>query len=166
MASITLKGNPITTSGTLPAAGSRAPSFSLTKSDLTDVGLGDFAGKKKVLNIVPSLDTGVCATSAKKFNDQVQGRSDVVVLNISADLPFAAKRFCETNNVGNVITLSQMRDREFGQDYGVTITSGPMAGVFSRAIVVLDEKDMVLYTQQVPEIAQEPDYATVWKVLG
>lgn len=166
MASITLKGNPITTSGTLPAVGTKAPAFRLTKSDLSDVGLGDFEGKKKVLNIVPSLDTGVCATSAKKFNDKVQGRTDVVVLNISADLPFAAKRFCETNNIGNVVALSQMRDRMFGKEYGVTITSGPMAGVLSRAVVVLDQNDKVLYTQQVPEITQEPDYDAVWKVLG
>jgi len=166
MASITLKGNPITTSGTLPAVGTKAPAFRLTKSDLNDVGLGDFEGKKKVLNIVPSLDTGVCATSAKKFNDKAQGRSDVVVLNISADLPFAAKRFCETNNIGNVVALSQMRDRMFGKDYGVTITSGPMAGVLSRAVVVLDQNDQVLYTQQVPEITQEPDYEAVWKALG
>jgi len=166
MASITLKGNPITTSGNLPSTGSKAPAFTLTKSDLTDVGLTDFAGKKKVLNIVPSLDTSVCALSAKKFNEKVQGRSDVVVLNISADLPFAAKRFCESNNIGNVVALSQLRDRKFGQDYGVTITSGPMAGVLSRAVVVLDEKDNVIYTQQVPEIGQEPDYDAVWRVLG
>jgi len=166
MASITLKGNPITTSGALPAVGTPAPAFRLTKSDLSDVGLGDFEGKKKVLNIVPSLDTATCALSAKKFNEKAQGRSDVVVLNVSADLPFAAKRFCETNNVGNVITLSQMRDRKFGDTYGVTITSGPLAGVLSRAVVVLDEKDRVLYTEQVPEIAQEPNYDAVWKVLG
>jgi len=166
MASITLKGNPITTVGTLPATGTKAPGFSLTKADLSDVGLKDFAGKKKVLNIVPSLDTAICALSAKKFNEKVQGRGDVVVLNVSADLPFAAKRFCETNNVGNVVTLSQMRDRKFGQDYGVTITSGPLTGVLSRAVVVLDEKDTVIYTEQVPEIGQEPNYEAVWKALG
>jgi len=166
MASITLKGNPITTVGFLPAQGTKAPAFKLTLSDLTDVGLADFSGKKKVLNIVPSLDTSVCALSAQKFNAKVQGRSDVVVLNISADLPFAAKRFCEANNIGNVVALSQMRDRQFGQDYGVTITSGKLAGVMSRAVVVLDEKDMVIYTEQVPEIAQEPDYDAVWKVLS
>jgi thiol peroxidase len=166
MASITLKGNPITTAGQLPAVGSKAPAFTLTKADLTDAGLKDFAGKKKVLNIVPSLDTSVCALSAKKFNEKAQGKTGVVVLNVSADLPFAAKRFCETNNVGNVITLSEMRDRKFGQDYGVTITSGPLAGVLSRAVVVLDENDTVLYTEQVPEIGQEPNYDAVWKVLG
>jgi len=166
MASITLKGNPITTAGQLPAVGTRAPAFTLTKADLSDVGLGDFAGKKKVLNIVPSLDTSTCALSAKKFNEQASGRTDLVVLNISADLPFAAKRFCESNNLGNVTALSQMRDRKFGEAYGVTITSGPLAGILSRAVVVLDEKDQVLYTEQVPEIGQEPNYAAVWKVLG
>ncbi len=166
MASITHKGNPVTTTGTLPPTGSKAPAFTLTKTDLTDVGLADFAGKKKVLNIVPSLDTGTCAMSAKKFNERVAGRSDVVILNISADLPFAAKRFCESNNITNVVALSQMRDRKFGQDYGVTLTSGVLAGVLSRAIVVLDEKDHVVYTQQVPEISQEPDYDAVWRVLG
>ena len=166
MASITHKGNPVTTSGNLPSTGSKAPAFKLTKSDLTDVGLSDFAGKKKVLNIVPSLDTGTCAMSAKKFNEKVEGRSDVVVLNISADLPFAAKRFCESNNINNVVALSQMRDRKFGQDYGVTLTSGVLSGILSRAVVVLDEKDNVIYTQQVPEISQEPDYDAVWRVLG
>lgn len=166
MASITHKGNPITTSGQLPGTGAKAPPFSLTKVDLADVGLKDFVGKKKVLNIVPSLDTSICALSAKKFNEKVQGRADVVVLNISADLPFAAKRFCETNNLGNVVALSQMRDRKFGQDYGVTITSGVLAGLLSRAVVVLDEKDTVIYTEQVPEIGQEPNYDAVWKALS
>lgn len=167
MASITHKGNPVTTSGSLPAVGSKAPEFSLTKVDLTDVGLKDFSGKKKVLNIVPSLDTATCALSAKKFNERVQGRSDVVVLTISADLPFAAKRFCESNNIGNVVTLSQMRDKKFGQDYGVTIAAGtPLVGLLSRAVVLLDENNKVLYTEQVPEIGQEPNYDAVWKALG
>lgn len=167
MASITHKGNPVTTSGNLPAVGTKAPSFSLTKTDLADVGLNDFAGKKKILNIVPSLDTGTCATSAKKFNEKVQGRKDVVVLNVSADLPFAARRFCEANNIDNVVTLSQMRDRKFGQDYGVTIMTGsPLVGLLSRAVVLLDESNQVLYTEQVPEIGQEPNYDAVWKALG
>jgi thiol peroxidase len=166
MASITHKGNPVTTCGNLPARGTKAPDFTLTKGDLSDVHLAAFAGKKKVLNIVPSLDTGTCATSARKFNDQVKGRTDVVVLTVSADLPFAQKRFCEANNIDNVITLSMMRDRKFGQDYGVALTSGVLAGVLSRAVVVLDEEGMVVYTQQVPEIGQEPDYDAVWKALG
>ncbi len=166
MASITHKGNPVTTVGTLPAKGTKAPAFTLTKNDLSDVGLKDFSGKKKVLNIVPSLDTGVCATSAKKFNDQVKGRTDVVVLNVSADLPFASKRFCEANGVTNVVTLSMMRDRQFGKDYGVALTSGVLAGILSRAVVVLDENDTVVYTEQVPEIGQEPNYDAVWKALS
>jgi thiol peroxidase len=166
MASITLKGNPTTTVGDLPGVGTKAPAFTLTKSDLSDVGLKDFGGKKKVLNIVPSLDTGVCAMSAQKFNAKAQDRADVAVLNISADLPFAARRFCESNNIGNVVALSQLRDRMFGKDYGVTITSGPMAGLLARAVVVLDENDKVIHTELVPEIGQEPNYDAVWKVLG
>jgi len=166
MASITHKGNPVTTAGTLPPQGAKAPGFTLTKNDLTDVGLKDFRGKKKVLNIVPSLDTGTCATSARKFNEQVKGRGDVVVLTVSADLPFASKRFCEANGIDNVITLSMMRDRQFGKDYGVVLTSGVLAGILSRAVVVIDENDTVLYTEQVPEIGQEPNYDAVWKALG
>lgn len=166
MASITHKGNPVTTLGTLPPKGTKAPGFTLTKTDLTDVGLADFAGKKKVLNIVPSLDTGTCAASARKFNEQVKGRKDVVVLTVSADLPFAAKRFCEANGIDNVVTLSMMRDRQFGKDYGVVLTSGVLAGILSRAVVVLDETDTILHTQQVQEIGQEPDYDAVWKALG
>ncbi len=165
MASITLKGNPVTTVGTLPKTGSKAPDFRLTTVNLTDVGLKDYSGKKKVLNINPSLDTGTCATSARKFNEAVKNRSDVVVLNISADLPFAAKRFCEANGIENVVPLSMMRDRKFGQDYGVAFTSGPLEGILSRAVVVLDENNTVVYTQQVPETGQEPDYDAVWKVL-
>ena len=166
MASITQKGNPVSTVGNLPEKGAKAPDFRLTRTDLTDVGLEDFKDKKKILNIVPSLDTSVCALSAKKFNEKVGGRSDVVLLNISADLPFAAKRFCESNNLGNVIALSQMRDRNFGENYGVTITSGPLSGLLSRAVVVLDENNTVVHAQQVPEIGQEPDYDKVLSSLG
>jgi len=166
MASITHKGNPVTTTGELPLKGSKAPEFRLTKTDLADVGLKDFAGKKKVLNIVPSLDTGTCAASAMKFNDQVKNRADVVVLTISADLPFAAKRFCEANGISNVVTLSMLRDRKFGQDYGVTLVSGVLEGLLSRAVVVLDESNTVVYTEQVPEISQEPNYDAVWRALG
>jgi len=166
MASITLKGNPVTTVGNLPAVGTKAPDFVLTKTDLTDVGLKDFAGKKKVLNIVPSLDTGTCATSARKFNEQVKTRSDVVVLNISADLPFAAKRFCEANGIENVVPLSEMRDRSFGEAYGVTFTSGGLKGILSRSVVVLDENNVVVHTEQVAETANEPNYDAVWKALG
>lgn len=158
MAQITLKGNAVTTSGDLPKAGARAPEFRLTKSDLSDVTLSDFAGKKKVLNITPSLDTSVCAASAKQFNERVRGRGDAVILNVSNDSPFAQKRFCEANDIDSVITLSQMRNRDFGSSYGVEMKSGPLEGLLARAVVVLDEKDTVLYTQLVPEIAQEPDY--------
>ena len=166
MAHITHKGAPVETVGTLPAFGSKAPDFLLTRTDLTNVSLKDFEGKIKVLNITPSLDTGTCATSAKKFNEQVAGHADVVVLNVSCDLPFAARRFCEANQIDKVITLSQMRNRDFGTDYGVTLKTGPLAGVLSRSVVVLGKDNTVLYTQQVAETSQEPDYSAVWKALG
>jgi thiol peroxidase len=138
--------------------GSKAPDFVLVKADLSDVTLKDFAGKKKILNIVPSLDTGVCAASAKRFNEEIKKLKDVVVLTISMDLPFAQDRFCKAEQVDSVITLSDMRKKDFGKRYGVEIADGPLAGLFSRAVVVLDENDTVIYTQQVPEIGQEPDY--------
>jgi len=165
MAKITLKGNPVETVGNLPAVGSAAPGFTLTKTDLTDVRLQDFSAKFKILNIVPSLDTGVCSTSAKKFNDEAARHPDVVVLNVSCDLPQAAARFCDANKVDRVVTLSVFRQPSFGNDYGVRMTTGPMAGLLSRAVVVLDQNNRVVYTQQVPEIAQEPDYAAVWQSL-
>lgn len=158
MATITLKGNPIHTCGQPPKVGTKAPDFVLVKADLSDITLTSFKGKKKILNIVPSLDTGVCAASAKRFNEEVKTLKDVVVLTISMDLPFAQDRFCKAEHIDNVITLSDMRKRDFGKLYGVEIVDGPLAGLFSRAIVVLDENDTVVYTQQVPEIAQEPDY--------
>ncbi len=159
MASITLGGTPIETVGTLPSVGSKAPDFRLTKEDLTDVTLADFAGKKKIVNIVPSLDTGICATSARKFDHEVGNLSDVVLLNVSADLPFAMARFCKAEGLGNIVALSQMRDRSFGADWGVAIKTGPLAGLLSRAVVVLDANDRVIYTEQVAEIKTEPDYA-------
>lgn len=158
MATITFKGTPIQTIGALPKVGSKAPAFKLTAADLSDVGLDKYAGKKKVLNIVPSLDTSVCALSAQRFNREASGVTDVVVLNVSADLPFAQKRFCESNNLKNVCSLSVFRSPEFGKDYGVTIATGPLAGLLSRAVVVLDRNDVVVHTEQVPEIAQEPNY--------
>lgn len=166
MAKVTLKGNPISISGELPAVGSQAPDFSLTGSDLKDVTLADFKGKKKLLNIVPSLDTPVCATSTKKFNEHAAGRNDVVMLMISADLPFAQQRFCHIEKLSNVITLSLMRSRKFAKDYGVLITDGPLEGITARAVVVIDENDKVIYTQLVPEIGQEPDYEAALKFLG
>lgn len=158
MAEITFKGTPIHTVGSLPANGTTAPDFTLTTTDMSDVTLADFAGKKKILNIVPSLDTGVCAASARRFDTEVAQLENTVCLNISADLPFAAKRFCQAEGVDNIVTLSEMRDRAFGRDYGCEITDGPMAGILSRAVLVLDADNRVVYQEQVPEIAQEPDY--------
>ena len=158
MAQVTLKGNPIHTNGELPAVGAKAPDFRLTGGDLKDVSLADYRGKRKVLNIVPSLDTAVCAMSTRKFNESASKLPNTVVLVVSADLPFAAKRFCTTEGLQNVVPLSLMRDRKFAQDYGVLLTDGPLAGLCARAVVVLDENDKVVYRQLVPEIGQEPDY--------
>ncbi|MGD8909028.1 MAG: thiol peroxidase [Chromatiales bacterium] len=158
MAQITLEGNAINTNGDLPEVGSEAPDFSLTKGDLADVTLADFAGKKKLLNIVPSLDTGVCAASTKRFNEAIAGKTNSVALVISADLPFAQSRFCSAEGTENVVSLSMMHSRNFAKDYGVLITDGPLAGICARAVVILDEQNKVVYTQLVPEIVQEPDY--------
>jgi len=159
VATITLKGNPIHTSGDLPAVGTKAPDFRLTKADLSDVGLKDYAGKVKILNIVPSLDTGTCAASARAFEIKAGSVPGAVVLTVSRDLPFAQARFCKAEGIEHVVTLSALRDLAFGKDWGVAIVDGPMAGLLSRAVAVLDAADRVVYTQQVPEIAQEPDYA-------
>ena len=158
MAKITLKGNPINTNSDLPKVGAAAPAFKLTDADLKDVSLADFKGKKKLLNIVPSLDTPTCALSTKKFNDYAKSNSNTVMLMVSADLPFAQKRFCSAENTPNVKTLSMMRDRHFAKDYGVLITDGPLAGITARAVVVIDENDKVKYVELVSEIAQEPNY--------
>ena len=158
MASITLHGDPINTNGDLPAIGSAAPDFTLTTGDLADVSLADYDGKKKLLNIVPSLDTGICAISTKTFNESVAKHDDTVFLTISADLPFAQGRFCEAENIDKVQTLSTMRSASFAEDYGIKIIDGPLAGITGRAVVVLDESNKVIYTELVPEIAQEPDY--------
>ncbi|MCH7781786.1 thiol peroxidase [candidate division KSB1 bacterium] len=158
MASITLGGDTINTVGSLPAVGSKAPDFLLTKNDLSDVKLSDYSGKKVILNIFPSLDTGVCADSVRKFNNEASKLDNTEVLCISADLPFAHGRFCEAEGIEKVTTLSDLRNKDFGDKYGVLITDGVLAGVMSRAIVVLDESGTVLYTEQVPEIKQEPNY--------
>jgi thiol peroxidase len=158
MATVTLKGNPIHTNGELPKVGAKAPDFKLTANDLKDLSLADFAGKRKVLNIVPSLDTDVCATSTRKFNEKAGQLPDTVVLVVSADLPFASKRFCAAEGLKNVVPLSLLRDKKFAQDYGVLLTDGPLAGLCARSVVVLDASDKVTYTQLVPEIVQEPDY--------
>ena len=158
MASITLSGNEIHTNGDLPNVGDAAPELNLVDGDLNDVSLSTYAGKKKLLSIVPSLDTPVCATSTKKFNDVAKEKSDAVFLMISADLPFAMSRFCQAEGCDNVISLSMMRSRNFAKDYGVLIEDGPLAGITARAIVVIDENDKVIHAELVPEISQEPDY--------
>ena len=165
MSTVTFKGNPVEVNGTFPKVGDKAPPFTLVAKDLKDVSLQDFAGKRKVLSIVPSLDTSVCATSTRKFNEQAGGLSDAVVLVVSADLPFASGRFCSTEGLNNVVTLSTMRGRRFLRDYGVEIASGPLVGVAARGVVVLDESDKVLHAQLVPEITQEPDYAAAIAAL-
>lgn len=166
MATVTLKGNPVQTSGELPAKGARAPDFTLTGADLKDVSLAAFAGRRKVLNIVPSLDTAVCATSTRYFNSKAGSLPNAVVLVVSADLPFAAKRFCTTEGLENVVTLSLMRSKKFAEDYGVLLKDGPLAGLAARAVVVLDEQDRVVYTQLVPEITQEPDYDAALRAVA
>lgn len=166
MAEITLEGNPIHTNGDLPAVGSEAPDFKLVASDLADVTLENYAGKKKLLNIVPSLDTGVCATSTRKFNEAIGSKENAIALVISADLPFAQSRFCTAEGVENVVSLSMMRNRNFAKDYGVLITDGPLAGLCGRAVVVLDENNQVIYHQLVPEIVQEPDYDSALAALN
>jgi thioredoxin-dependent peroxiredoxin len=158
MAKITLQGNEININGELPKAGDDAPDFSLVNAELGDVSLATYEGKKKLLSIVPSLDTPVCATSTKKFNDAAKEKVDTVFLMIAADLPFAMSRFCSTEGTDNVITLSMMRSRKFAKDYGVLIEDGPLAGITARAIVVIDENNKVTHSELVPEIAREPDY--------
>lgn len=166
MARFLHKGQPVESVGNLPSVGSKAPDFLLTKTDLSDVSLKDFAGKVKILNITPSLDTGTCALSAKTFNARAGSRPDVVVLNVSADLPFAAKRFCAENNIDHVVTLSQFRNQDFGQNYGVRFISGPLAGILSRAVVVIGKDDKVLYTEQVADSSHEPNYDAAWKAIS
>jgi thiol peroxidase len=158
MTTVTLGGNAIRLGGQFPHAGDAAPAFSLVATDLRDLSLKDFAGRRKVLNIVPSLDTPTCATSTRKFNEQAGNLPNTVVLVISADLPFAMKRFCETEGLKNVVSLSTMRGRDFMQNYGVAIEEGPLAGLTARAVVVVDENDRVVYTELVPEIKNEPNY--------
>ena len=158
MANVTLGGNAIGVGGNLPKRGDSAPDFTLTGKDLKDVTLKDYAGKRKVLNIVPSLDTPVCQTSTRKFNEQAAKLDNTVVLVVSADLPFASARFCSTEGINNVITLSTVRNRDFHSKYGVDVTDGPLKGLTARAVVVLDENNKVLHSELVPEIKQEPNY--------
>ena len=165
MATVTLNGNACNTNGELPAAGSAAPDFHLVDGGLKDVHLADYSGKKVLMNIVPSLDTPTCAISTKKFNEHAATRDDVVVLVISADLPFAQGRFCGAEVIENVIPLSMMRSRGFAKDYGVLITDGPLAGITTRAVVVLDAGHKVVYTELVAEIADEPNYEAALAAL-
>ena len=165
MAQVTLKGNPVQVDGQLPQAGQQAPAFSLVAGDLSDVTLASLAGKRKVLNIFPSVDTPTCATSVRKFNAEASQLNNTVVLCISADLPFAQARFCGAEGLDKVVTLSTMRGAAFLQDYGVAFATGPLVGLTARAVIVLDEQDKVLHSELVPEVAQEPDYAAALAAL-
>lgn len=158
MATITLKGNPIETVGNLPAIGSQAPDFTLVKTDLGSASLKDYQGKTVILNIFPSIDTGVCAASTRRFNSEASSRPNVVVLCVSADLPFAHKRFCEAEGLQNVVPVSVFRSPDFGKNYGQTIMGGVLAGLLARAVVVIGADGKVTHCEQVPEIGQEPDY--------
>ena len=165
MTTVTLQGNPFKVDGSLPAVGSAAPTLNLTNSELADVTLANYAGKRKVLNIVPSLDTPTCATSTRKFNEKAASLNNAVVLVVSADLPFAAGRFCSVEGLQNVAHLSTFRHPEFMQAWGVKMAEGPLLGLTARAVVVLDENNKVLLSQLVAEIADEPDYEAALKAL-
>ena len=164
MTTVTFSGNPVQLKGTLPAVGAAAPAFTLTAADLSEKTLADFAGKRKVLNIFPSIDTGVCQQSVRTFNQRASALNNTVVLCISADLPFAQARFCGAEGLDNVVTLSSFRS-SFAQDYGVALADGALRGLTARAVVVLDENNKVLHVGLVPEIAQEPDYDAALAVL-
>ena len=165
MTTVTRLGETVHLNGELPQVGSRAPDFRLTRTDLTDVTLADYAGKRKVLSVVPSLDTPTCAMSARQFNVRAAALEGTVVLNISADLPFAGARFCETEGIEGVEALSMMRDRSFATDYGLLQIDGPMAGLAARAVLVLNARNEVVYVELVPEIRQEPDYEAALKAV-
>ncbi len=158
MAKIKLKGNEINTIGNLPEIGELAPDFKLTKTDLSDVSLSAYKGKKVILNIFPSLDTTVCAMSVRRFNAEADKLDNTIVLCISRDLPFAHKRFCTTEGLENVVPLSELRNDEFSKNYGAKIIDGPMTGLMARAVIILDENSEIKYKELVPEIVQEPDY--------
>ncbi len=166
MAEVTLKGTPAHTSGELPAVGSKAPDFKLVKSDLSEVQLSDYAGKKVILNIFPSVDTGTCAMSVRQFNEKASSMDNAVVLCISMDLPFAMARFCGAEGLTNVVNLSAFRDKgQFQYDYGVGMIDGPLAGLNARSVVVIDEEGKVIYNQLVSEIVDEPDYDSALAVI-
>jgi thiol peroxidase len=158
MATVSLRGNPVQTSGNLPSIGSKAPDFHLVKQDLSTISLADLAGKKVVINIFPSIDTATCATSVRKFNEKAASLKDVVVLCVSKDLPFAAKRFCAAEGLDNVVTGSAFRDTSFEDAYGVKLLDSPLKGLMARSVVVLDAAGVVVHSELVSEIASEPDY--------
>ncbi|MDT0688221.1 thiol peroxidase [Salegentibacter sp. F188] len=165
MSQITFKGDKVTTYGDLPAKDERAPHFELVKTDLSTATLNDFKGKRVVMNIFPSIDTGVCATSVRNFNQRASDLKNTVVLCISRDLPFAQKRFVNDEGLENVVNLSDFRERNFGKDYGLEMLDGPLEGLLSRVVIVLDENGNVIHSQQVPDIAEEPDYLAALKTL-
>lgn len=166
MAEVLLKGNPINTNGELPSLNSVAPDFLLIDIDLKERTLKDYTGKRKVLYVVPSIDTPICSLSARKFNESASQLKNTVVLVISADLPFAQKRYCATENIENALTLSMMRSKDFANAYGILITNGPLQGLCARAIIVLDENNKVIYTELVPEISSEPNYEKTLQALS
>lgn len=165
MAKTAFQGSPVSTVGTLPALGSKAPDFKLVKGDLSEITLSSLKGKKVVLNIFPSIDTGVCAASVRRFNQEAAGRKDVVVLCISRDLPFASARFCGAEGITNVVTASEYRDQDFSKAYGILISDSALVGLHARSVVVVDEDGVVKYTELVPEITQEPNYAAALAAL-
>lgn len=166
MGQVSFKGSPVTTSGSMPEIGSRAPEMRLTTKALVDVGLNEWAGRRKLLSIFPSIDTGVCAMSTRKFNEYAREHENLVMLMISGDLPFAQERFCGNEGIDNVVMLSTMRNNNFAQDYGVLMEDGPLAGLTARAILVLDENNTVIHTEMVSEITSEPDYKAALRALG
>lgn len=165
MATITLKGNAVHTSGDLPVVGSQAPDFKLVKNDLSESSLSDYKGSKVILNIFPSIDTGTCAASVRQFNKEAAELDNTKVLCISRDLPFAQARFCGAEGIANVVNLSDFRTGSFGKDYGLQIVDGPLNGLLSRSVVILDESGKVIYTEQVPEIVDEPNYKAALEAL-
>ena len=165
MADITLGGNPFKTTGELPVTGTKAPDFTLVKGDLSTVSLADFKGSTVILNIFPSVDTGTCASSVRKFNEKASSLENTKVLCISRDLPFALNRFCGAEGLDNVMTLSDFRDGNFGKSYGLTIANGPLEGLLSRVVIVVDSEGIVKYSEQVPEIKDEPNYENALAAL-
>ncbi len=165
MAEITIKGDSVKTCGELPETGTAAPDFVLTKPDLSDISLKDIKGERVILNIFPSIDTPVCSMSVRKFNEAITKYPDTSVVCVSMDLPFAHSRFCETEGIKNVISASELRNRKFGEDYGIRIIEGPLAGLLARSVVILNEDFKVIYSKLIKELTEEPDYEEVLDAL-